>query len=524
MVGLLVLPSVQPAVHIIVMAFASVRSATLFGVQGCPVDIEIHVGMGLPGFTIVGQPDEACRESRDRVRAALLSCDLPWPNKRITVNLATAVHERKGGAGLDAAIAVGLLVVQEIIPADAIALLAFVAELGLDGTLRNVAGIVPLVASITDRAVVVSRQCEHEARIATRNDVVAVATLAELVQCISGEQQWVRNTSSPSVVAVVDEPDMCDVRGQLAARQALEIAAAGAHHLLFVGPPGAGKSMLAKRLPGILPPLEAQDAVTTTIVHSAAHEKLPPNGIVITPPFRAPHHSTSLVAMVGGGSAAMRPGEISMATNGVLFLDELGEFAPTVLDALRQPLEDGVVRLARAKSSVTMPAKFLLVAATNPCPCGEGAPGACVCDERAKQRYLKRFSGPLLDRFDLRVAVMRPQADEMLSTTPAESSSLIAQRVALARSVAIERNACLNSALNAELLEAFAPLSNEAKALLRHQLERGRLSGRGYHRVRRVARTIADLRGDIGQIEEAHIAAALALRVGVHPQFTGDRA
>lgn len=186
MVGLLVLPSVQPAVHIIVMAFASVRSATLFGVQGCPVDIEIHVGMGLPGFTIVGQPDEACRESRDRVRAALLSCDLPWPNKRITVNLATAVHERKGGAGLDAAIAIGLLVVQEVIPAEAIAHLAFVAELGLDGTLRNVAGIVPLVASITDRAVVVSRQCEHEARIATRNDVVAVSTLAELVQCISG--------------------------------------------------------------------------------------------------------------------------------------------------------------------------------------------------------------------------------------------------------------------------------------------------------------------------------------------------
>jgi magnesium chelatase family protein len=281
--------------------------------------------------------------------------------------------------------------------------------------------------------------------------------------------------------------------------------------------------MLAKRLPGILPPLQADDAVTTTIVHSAAHVQLPPSGIVLTPPFRAPHHSTSLVAMVGGGSAAMRPGEISLATNGVLFLDELGEFAPSVLDALRQPLEDGVVRLARAKSSVTMPAKFLLVAATNPCPCGEGTPGICVCDERAKQRYLKRFSGPLLDRFDLRVAVMRPQADEMLSTTPAESSVLVAVRVAQARSVALERNNCLNSALSAEMLESFAPLTTSATALLRFQLERGRLSGRGYHRVRRVARTIADLRGETGAIDEAHIAAALALRVGVQPQFSGDR-
>jgi magnesium chelatase family protein len=505
------------------MAFASVRSATLFGVQGCPVDIEIHVGMGLPGFTIVGQPDEACRESRDRVRAALLSCDLPWPNKRITVNLATSVHERKGGAGLDAAIAIGLLVVQDVLPPESISHLAFVAELGLDGTLRNVSGIVPLVASITDRAVVVSQQCEHEARIATRNDVVAVATLAELVRCITGEEQWVRDTREQVVAQLPDEPDMSEVRGQLAARQALEIAAAGAHHLLFVGPPGAGKSMLAKRLPGILPPLQADDAVTTTIVHSAAHVQLPPSGIVLTPPFRAPHHSTSLVAMVGGGSAAMRPGEISLATNGVLFLDELGEFAPSVLDALRQPLEDGVVRLARAKSSVTMPAKFLLVAATNPCPCGEGTPGICVCDERAKQRYLKRFSGPLLDRFDLRVAVMRPQADEMLSTTPAESSVLVAVRVAQARSVALERNNCLNSALSAEMLESFAPLTTSATALLRFQLERGRLSGRGYHRVRRVARTIADLRGETGAIDEAHIAAALALRVGVQPQFSGDR-
>jgi len=317
--------------------------------------------------------------------------------------------------------------------------------------------------------------------------------------------------------------DMRDVRGQSAARRALEIAAAGAHHLLFVGPPGAGKSMLAQRLGGILPALTDTEAVATTIVHSAAHVPLPSSGIITRPPFRAPHHSTSLVAMVGGGTSSMRPGEISLATNGVLFLDELGEFAPTVLDSLRQPLEDGVVRLARAKSSVTMPARFLLVAATNPCPCGEGTPGVCVCDDSAKKRYLRRFSGPLLDRFDLRVAVSRPQVDELLADTPAESSAVIAERVLRVREMSMLRGGCLNSALSVDLLDRFAPVSSAAAALLRHHLERGRLSGRGYHRIRRVARTIADLHGCSEVIEEAHVATALALRVGVHPQLNDNR-
>ena len=227
----------------------------------------------------------------------------------------------------------------------------------------------------------------------------------------------------------------------------------------------------------------------------------------------------------------MRPGEISLATNGVLFLDELGEFAPTVLDALRQPLEDGVVRLARAKSSVTMPAKFLLLAATNPCPCGEGMPGVCVCDDSAKKRYLRRFSGPLLDRFDLRVAVSRPHVDELLADTPAESSAAVAQRVSRVREISMLRSGCLNSDLSPALLDEFAPLTTAAAPLLRYHLERGRLSGRGYHRIRRVARTIADLQStsdhnldhSVDRVDEAHVATALALRVGVHPQLSGDR-
>lgn len=499
------------------MAFASVTSASLLGITGEPVTVEVHVGIGLPGFTIVGQPDESCRESRDRVRAALLSCGLPWPNRRITINLAMPHAHRRGGSGLDLAIAVGLLVVQEIVTSEAVSSAAFIAELGLDGSLRPVAGLVPLVAAVDDRCVVVARDGANEASIVAGDRVRAPSTLAEVVSCLRGESPWpVVPPDEPCAAQVQVPRDLADVHGQVAARQALEIAAAGRHHLLMVGPPGAGKSMLAQRLVSILPPLTPDEAITTTIVHSAA--QLSRGGVVSLPPFRSPHHSASLTSMVGGGTSAMRPGEISLATNGVLFLDELGEFAPSVLDALRQPLEEGTVHLARARSTITMPASFLLVAATNPCPCGEGAPGICICDDRARLRYARRFSGPLLDRFDLRVAVSRPDVQSLMETRTAESSASVARRVVAARAHALARGGMLNASLVGELLERHAPLSQAAANLLRGQLERGELSGRGYHRIRRVARTIADLCDHPDVVDEQHVAAALALRVRLAPQ------
>ncbi|HEY3844344.1 MAG TPA: YifB family Mg chelatase-like AAA ATPase [Acidimicrobiales bacterium] len=492
---------------------ASIPSATLHGVDGRPVVVEVHVANGLPGFTVVGLPDAAVRESRDRVRAAVSSSDLRWPLHRVTVNLAPS-GIRKGGSGLDLPIAVGVLVAGGVVPDTCVADTAFIGELGLDGSLRPVPGIVPMVAALGCRRVVVPAACAPDAGLVGGHEVRGATHLGELVAALTGQAPW---PAIPPAIAgparEVPGPDLADVRGQIVARRALEVAAAGGHHLLLVGPPGSGKTMLAARLPGLLPPLRQDEALEVTRIHSAAGVTLVGGALAERPPFRAPHHSATEVSLIGGGTAWLRPGEISLAHCGVLFLDELGEFPAVALDMLRQPLEEGVVRIRRARRSADLPARFLLVGAMNPCPCGEGSiPGACRCTEAARARYGRRLSAPLLDRFDLAISLGRPDVEDLMGGPPGESSAAVAERVRFARLVATTRGVRCNAEIAATSLDRFAPLSPDAAALLERRLRAGALSARGLHRVRRVARTLGDLDGTGPLISARQMAEALHLR------------
>lgn len=493
---------------------AIVSSAVVEGVFGRPVSVEVHVSNGLPGFTVVGLPDASCREARDRVRAALLSSGLEFPRRKVTVNLAPS-GIRKHGAGLDLPIALALLVASDQLPAESIQDLGAAGELGLDGSIRPIAGLVSIADATIGREIVVPAQGAVEAAVVRPDAVRGAGHLREVFDWLDG--QGLR----PSFAVASDDDhhtrpsaDLADVRGQPLARYALELAAAGGHHLLMVGPPGGGKTMLANRLAGLLPALDADDALVCTRVHSVCGLAIPAGGLIRIPPFRAPHHGISDVGMIGGGSPVIRPGEVSCSHAGVLFLDEMGEFPLKILDALRQPAEDGVIRVTRASGSVVLPARFQLVGAMNPCPCGlgGGADGLCRCSDASIDRYVRRLSAPLLDRFDLRIDVVPPDPSLLLAGPPEESSDAVRERVAEARRLSRERGFRSNSDLPDDVLDEVAPLEPEAESLLEKALKKGELTGRGLRRIRTVARTIVDLDDGGSTIGVSAVARALAMR------------
>lgn len=490
---------------------ATISSATLFGVDGFPVTVEVHVARGLPCFTVVGLPDTSCREARDRVRAALLTSGFTWPDTRTTVNLAPS-SVRKIGSSLDLAIAVGVLVASGQVPAEAVGERAFVGELGLDGSLRHVPGTLGLVEAIAADEVVVAPPSVSEASLLRRHRVRTAPDLIRLVEAMTAEAPWPQAPDDPIPPPVPAPPDLADVRGHPLGRRALEVAAAGGHHLLMVGPPGGGKTMLAQRLAGLLPDLDDDQALETTRIYSASGLSLP-GGLIRRPPLRTPHHGLSSVALIGGGAGRVRPGEISLAHGGILFLDELGEFAASALDSLRQPLEEGAIRLSRVESRITVPARFQLVAAMNPCPCGEGiTPAACRCSDRSLERYRRRVSGPLLDRFDLRVEVMRPDPRQLLGDGTSEPSAAVAERVVAARTRSVSRGVRCNAEVPGPRLEDLAPFAPAADRMVERALLDGRLTARGLTRIRRVALTIADLDGHDGPLLAEHVAEAFHLR------------
>lgn len=481
----------------------------MVGAEPRPVRIEVHVGKPKDRFTLVGLPDTAVREAKDRVRAAIVSTGKDFPHRLVTVNLSPA-NLPKAGSDYDLPIALGVLAAAGEMAGRPTRVVA-AGELSLDGSVRRsrmAIGAALLAARFGLPCVVADDDAAIAARVPGAA-VYPVATLAEALAVVSGVRVP-RPAGELAPEVEVAWEDMADVRGQPVARRALEIAAAGSHHLLMVGSPGAGKTMLARRLPGILPPLDPAQAVETACLWSAADR---PRRFSTAPPFRAPHHSASAASIVGGGHGHPVPGELSLAHNGVLFMDELGEFPPHLLNALRQPLEEGKVTIARRGSAVTFPARAQVVAASNPCPCGfrGDRTRGCRCPESALERYRRRLSGPFLDRFDIRVFVGAPEPEALLGP-PGEASAPVAQRVLAARRAQEERGVVNGHMVRADLDRH--PLDAAARSLLHRGVEAGMLTGRGADRVRRVARTIADLAGE-ELVGEYHIAEALAYRSGL---------
>ena len=491
------------------MSFAKIFTRGLLGLHAPLIEVEVHVSQGLPSLTIVGLAEAAVRESKDRVRSAIINSGFQFPTKRLTINLAPA-DLPKDGSRLDLPIALGILIASGQIPENATDNLEFIGELALDGQLRSVTGILSIAIACqqSGHQLILPKQNAQEASQLPQFEVFAAQHLKDVCEHLSKQQPIPQYQVQMPIAVDQYQCDLADVKGQLRPRRALEIAAAGGHSLLFKGPPGTGKTLLASRLASILPPLNMQENLEVARIYSVANT-------VHTfgqRPFRAPHHTASAIALVGGGSHP-KPGEITLAHLGVLFLDELPEFDRKVLDVLRQPLESKEIVISRASRQMTFPANFQLIAAMNPCPCGYAfnQDVRCQCSADAIKRYQNRISGPLLDRIDLHLDVPPLQATELQDTTPVENSQTVSERVIQAYQRQIQRQNCLNHALSPKQLEQYVVLDPQAQKIIEMAQQRLNLSARAYHRVLRVARSIADL-SEHSEIQTQHLTEALSYR------------